>query len=288
MLTHALVMTFDRPLRGAKFSVFEGGVRVPAFVNSPLLPASARGKTTDALIYIADWYVTLALLAGVTTADLNTSGPVHPDGLDVWSAVTGAGSTPQAPSPRTMIVHDYDDKQGVYAFRSGEWKVIWGKVGVSDWIEDVSYPSGCTALLPPRPPTPLLLYTPSAEASVDAVGIADASEPTENLDGEETTHADDISCTIDSKCLFNVVNDPNERNDPIATAKANPDVMAMLEKQLEQYVADRYTGTLDEATTSEADYCAFIKKTMWVQPYDDDAPPAPAALLNGAGVQNAE
>jgi len=64
-------MANNMPLRGAKFSVFEGGIRVPAFVHSPLLPQAAVGSSTDALIYIADWYVVLVTLAGDPNSNPN-------------------------------------------------------------------------------------------------------------------------------------------------------------------------------------------------------------------------
>ena len=43
------------PLRGGKFSQFEGGFRVNAFVTGGFLPASQRGKQTDGYIHVADW-----------------------------------------------------------------------------------------------------------------------------------------------------------------------------------------------------------------------------------------
>ena len=43
--------------RGAKFSVFQGGVRTAALVHSPLLPSGLAGTATDKLFYVTDWYV---------------------------------------------------------------------------------------------------------------------------------------------------------------------------------------------------------------------------------------
>ena len=65
------------PLRGAKFSVFEGGMRTAAVVSAPgLFPDSARGSTSSALMHVSDWYVTILGLAGVDQAVIErSSGP---------------------------------------------------------------------------------------------------------------------------------------------------------------------------------------------------------------------
>eukprot|EP01084_Bolivina_argentea_P275443 469748_1 len=46
------------PLRGAKFTPFEGGIRVPAFVSGGFLPEKRRGKKEYGMIHITDWYAT--------------------------------------------------------------------------------------------------------------------------------------------------------------------------------------------------------------------------------------
>ena len=43
------------PLRGGKYSDFEGGVRATALVAGGVLPRALRGTTSDAVMHIADW-----------------------------------------------------------------------------------------------------------------------------------------------------------------------------------------------------------------------------------------
>src|SRR5690606_36344406 len=73
------------PLRGGKFTYWEGGIRVPGFIYSPLIPSSARGTTYQGLVSATDWFSTLATIARV-----NIEPRIRlmiPDSLDVWSAV---------------------------------------------------------------------------------------------------------------------------------------------------------------------------------------------------------
>ena len=45
------------PLRGGKYSLYEGGLRVTAFVSGGLLPPAMRGTNISAPIHVCDWYV---------------------------------------------------------------------------------------------------------------------------------------------------------------------------------------------------------------------------------------
>jgi len=259
-------MANNMPLRGAKFSVFQGGLRTAAVVHSPLLPKHLIGGTTDKLIYISDWYVTFATLAGVQASRIiNGSGPVPSDGFNVWPAITEPTL-----SPRTMIVHEHDEQQGVYAIRSGQWKLIWGKIGTTDWIEDQSYDKGCVAL---HPPINSSMYP--------GVGLEAATAPYTPSDAMDLGHASSSSglkCTEAAPCLFDVLADPEEHNE---TAKHHPDIVEDLKQKLADYVAPRYTKTLDIARTSQGTYCTWIEEVGWVQPYEE----MPPASGNGCSVK---
>jgi len=89
------------PLRGAKFTDFEGGVRASAFVSggSSLIPKARRGSTSTAWVHICDWFATFASLAGADPSDTPGAGVPASDGVNVWPAITS-----DAPSPRTEIL----------------------------------------------------------------------------------------------------------------------------------------------------------------------------------------
>lgn len=93
------------PLRGMKFSDFEGGVRVAAFASGGVIPKARRGAVEPGLMHITDWYCTFSLFAGVNPIDTKAIGsPVPPvDCLDMWPTIA-TGS----PSPRTDITLSTD------------------------------------------------------------------------------------------------------------------------------------------------------------------------------------
>jgi arylsulfatase A-like enzyme len=112
----------NAPFRGFKAHIWEGGVRVAAFVHAPaLLPAAVRGTRSGELYHITDWLPTLLGRAG--GAGLV---PSQLSGFDVWPSLAH-----QQPSPRTELLYNINPlcdagqagapKAGL---RLGRWKLL--------------------------------------------------------------------------------------------------------------------------------------------------------------------
>jgi arylsulfatase B len=99
----------NRPLRGWKTEMYEGGIRVPAFVSWPgrLEPAEVR-QTVSYL----DWVPTIARLAGA-----EPQAEWKLEGRDVWPLLAGKGEPPPA-----RVLYWNDGRTA--AVLSGDWKLI--------------------------------------------------------------------------------------------------------------------------------------------------------------------
>jgi arylsulfatase A-like enzyme len=97
------------PYRGAKFSLFEGGIRVPAIVSWPgHLP---ENQVRSQIAYGCDWLPTIAELCG-------TNQPaVLLDGTSLVPVIRSA----DAPSPHEVLHWQFDSS---WAVRAGEWKLL--------------------------------------------------------------------------------------------------------------------------------------------------------------------
>ncbi|HPF41430.1 MAG TPA: sulfatase-like hydrolase/transferase [Phycisphaerae bacterium] len=98
------------PYRGCKFSLFEGGIRVPAMISWPgHLPANT---VRDQMAHSCDWLPTIAELCGVTP----------PAGRSFrGSSLAPVIRDAAAPSPHATLVWRMGDQRAV---RRGPWKLI--------------------------------------------------------------------------------------------------------------------------------------------------------------------
>ena len=90
------------PLRGGKYTLFEGGIRVPAFMAGPILPPAVRGRPFRGIFHIADWYATFAQMLGVDPTDYVAQKYKLPpiDSIGMWSEIMQAHS----PSKRSEVL----------------------------------------------------------------------------------------------------------------------------------------------------------------------------------------
>eukprot|EP00039_Didymoeca_costata_P008916 m.118640 g.118640 ORF g.118640 m.118640 type:complete len:528 (+) comp14282_c0_seq1:62-1645(+) len=178
------------PLRGTKGEPWDGGVRVAAFVSGGFLPNALRGTVNSAFIHIADWYPTLANLAGVDPTDnAMYNGTIRPiDGIDAWPVLTGA-------------------KQDL----GREWlpttnqSLIWN----STWKLITSAPS-------------THWFTETDGHLVD--GWPCRSRSARNISTKGVWQC--MVCSDAEPCLFHILNDPEERTD---VAKQNPDIVQKMQ-----------------------------------------------------------
>ena len=101
----------NAPLHGQKGETYEGGIRVPAFVNWPTV-IQPRKVTTP--VHVVDWMSTLANISGVTDFGSLT------DGQNIWPLLDGKVNTLP---PRTFYWVVNEDRRWV-ALRQGDWKIL--------------------------------------------------------------------------------------------------------------------------------------------------------------------
>jgi arylsulfatase A-like enzyme len=104
------VLGDNKPLRGHKGQLYEGGVRVPAFVN---WPGHISPRRIDTPVGVVDWLPTLSKLAG-----FRPQRALKWDGQDVWQLLTGSRQSPE----RTFYWKGPGGRS--FAVRSGDWKLV--------------------------------------------------------------------------------------------------------------------------------------------------------------------
>ncbi len=113
----------NAPLKGKKTTAYDGGLRVPAFVN---WPTHLKAGIYNGVIHSADWMPTLTKLAGYTpTTDLKW------DGRDMWKEITTG-------QPVSRQLYWVSSRFAQLAVRDGEWKLVITKADDSTELFDLS------------------------------------------------------------------------------------------------------------------------------------------------------
>ena len=101
------------PYRGAKFSLFEGGIRLPGMISWPgHLP---EGEVREQMVHACDWMPTIAELCGVKLLNDDI------DGKTIVPIIRSAA----APTPHNVLHwHLGSDRAAQWAVRQGDWKLI--------------------------------------------------------------------------------------------------------------------------------------------------------------------
>jgi len=137
------------PLRGEKNTLFEGGLRVNAFVHSPLFPEDVQGTTLDCMVHNVDWLPTILKGAVGWDGDL---GPL--DGVNHWDGIVSADKSAAA-CPRAEMIHQLEvgnTWQGVRgvdtlraALRMGDLKLVYGQHELGWWSDREFSSESCDA-----------------------------------------------------------------------------------------------------------------------------------------------
>ncbi|XP_015930738.1 arylsulfatase B [Parasteatoda tepidariorum] len=103
------------PFRGLKRGPWEGGIRVPCFIWSPLLGLK-EPRTTYNLMHVTDWLPTVYSAAG---GDVKELGKI--DGYNMWKDLIA-----NTPTSRIEILHNIDPISKTSVLRRGDYKLIDG------------------------------------------------------------------------------------------------------------------------------------------------------------------
>lgn len=101
------------PLKGGKYSVYEGGTRTP-FIAS--WPGRINPGVSDAVIATIDLYASLAALTGAAP---ETAASAR-DSVNLVGALLGEAGA----AGREELVQQENNGQGTFGFRSGSWKLL--------------------------------------------------------------------------------------------------------------------------------------------------------------------
>ena len=199
------------PLRGAKFSLYEGGTKAVGFVSGAGL--NMTGYAYEGLIHAVDWHPTILSIAGDTTEyDI--------DGINQWDAIKVNGE-----HKRDEFVYNLDTSllplTGAGAIRYGDYKLIQGYPGP---FQDYYQPAESEQLQ--------FTDTRDDDEMTTRKAIRDIYASSGNRWFGSQSERERPSRRGEQ--LYNLKDDPNETTD---ISRENPNIVQQLKNKLEGYKA---------------------------------------------------
>eukprot|EP00937_MAST-01D_sp_MAST-1D-sp2_P007816 g7816.t1 len=206
------------PLRGGKETPWEGGTRVAAMVSGGHVPTARRGTESHAVVHVADWFTTLSHMVGVDPTD-KFDGEHDVDGIDVWPLLmANATDAPHGTSNVAGAVTTYGTREFLPI---SEQSIIWR--GRWKYFSD----------------------------TLGGATLGHGGWSTRNATLVPPGAADLKSC---KHCLFDLLNDPQERSD---VAALYPNITQRLAARLATYAY--YTNASMSAEQLASYDCAPLK-----------------------------
>ncbi len=231
------------PLRGSKRTLFEGGVRVPAFMCGAGILSDRRGTILSSLFHVSDWFPTLLTLAArqinplwswkdIIFYDDNEPSLEFGDGIDQWSYLIGETNT-TARDEIILETHPYGSRSGNgNALIVGDWKILLRTAAL--WPAATNIGSNDAWFGGPNSSDPVIgAYALPIGATTQPYTVTCPSPPSDYTSNyscinKPGTQLDDILYA----CVFNLADDPCEQVD---LSVSRPDVLEQLWNRLDFY-----------------------------------------------------
>ncbi|XP_058803399.1 arylsulfatase B-like [Phymastichus coffea] len=235
------------PLRGTKYTLYEGGVRSVAAIWSPRLVS--KGRVSEQLFHVTDWLPTLYSAAG---GDLHDLPPI--DGVNQWDVLSiGTGNV------RDRILLNIDEVTRTEAAIYQRFKLVRGSL-FRGYYDNVESDTGRGRDVPQYNTTKVLQSAVSDAIRQHLGGPVIQASSMWHLQAQATVlcrpnitnmlyvNRPTLTSCNDSECLFDLSSDPCETNN---IAKSYP----KFTEDLNQYI-QRYRNVLQRQLELPVDYNA--------------------------------
>uniref|UniRef100_A0A182K373 Sulfatase N-terminal domain-containing protein n=1 Tax=Anopheles christyi TaxID=43041 RepID=A0A182K373_9DIPT len=250
------------PLRGQKESPWEGGVRGAALIWSSLLPR--KGVVSNQWLHVSDWLPTLGHAARIRIPP--NQSPI--DGQNQWSTLMSSSS-----GGRTVVMNNAHKQFTYSSYIKRGWKYVNGTMfkNYDGWLGQLNSGEQLSA--------EEYFDRFNAPGSIGSTMhlTRDRVESIRSQASLECTDMEETSCQpLVRPCLFNIVEDPCERNNQ---ADQYPDILRDLEHEVNSY---RKLGAASRKRPSDsrADPALHNFTWTWWQDELNSQLPFPGAFQN--------